>query len=107
MTERRRERWLLLAAALLCLPGLWLRVHRLEWMEFSGDELMTMVQPYRAAHERFALHGILTSAGIYPPNFLVYILALPVTLWRDPAQLVWFIVVWNLVGLACLLRALA
>lgn len=106
MTERNRERWLLLAAALLCLPGLWLRVCKLEWMEFSGDELMTMVQPYRAAHERFALHGILTSAGIYPPNFLVYLLALPVTLSRDPLDIVAFVVMWNLVGLACLLRAL-
>jgi hypothetical protein len=106
MAERDRGRWLLLVAALLCLPGLWMRVERLEWMEFSGDELMTMVQPYRAAHERFAWHGILTSAGISPPNFLVYILALPVTLTRDPELLVWFVVLWNLAGLACLARAL-
>ena len=105
-TASPRGRALLLAALLLLFPGLWLRFHALEWMEFEGDELMTMYQPYRAAHERFALHGILTSAGISPPNFLCYVLALPVTLTREPLTLVLFVAAWNLAGLACLLRAL-
>ncbi len=99
-------RWLVLAAALLLVPGLWMRVTRLEWMEFSGDELMTMVEPYRAAHGPLALHGILTSMAVSPPNFLLYVLALPVSLTREPTTLVWFVVLWNLAGLACVLRLL-
>lgn len=96
-------RWLVLAAACLLVPGLWLRVTRLEWMEFSGDEWMTLVEPYRAAHESFALHGILTSMAVSPPNFLLYLLALPVTLTQEPTELVWFVVLWNLAGLGLFL----
>jgi hypothetical protein len=95
-----------LLAALLILPGLWLRFHALEWMEFAGDELMTMVEPYRAAHGYFRPHGILTSLGISPPNFLLYVLALPVSLSREPTRVVLFVALWNLVGLACVLRFL-
>ena len=97
---------LALAAALLLLPGIWLRFHALDWMEFSGDELTVMYDSYRAAHERLALHGIPASIGIPLPNFLLYLLALPVTLTREPTQIVLFVAFWNLFGLACLLRLL-
>jgi len=93
-------------AALLLLPGLWLRFHALEWMEFSGDEFMILCESYRAGHEQFALHGMPASIGLRLPNFLFYVLALPVSFTRDPVQLVVFVALWNLLGLACVLRLL-
>ncbi len=101
-----RARVVALAAALLILPGIWLRFHALEWMEFASDEAGTMAYAYRAGHERFVLHGLVSSAGVAQPNLLVYLLALPVTLTREPLHIVAFVALWNLAGLGCLLGAL-
>jgi len=101
-----RSRALLIAAALLLLPGLWLRFHALEWMEFAGDEYMILCESYRAGHEQFALTGMPASIGLPLPNFLFYVLALPVSCTRDPVQVVVFVALWNLLGLACVLRLL-
>ena len=100
----RRLAW---AAALLLLPGLWLRLHALEWTEFSGDELSIMYDSYRAGHEHIALHGIPASIGLPLPNFLLYLLALPLTISREPTTIVVFVALLNLLGLACLYRLLA
>jgi hypothetical protein len=93
-------------AALLVLPGLYLRFHGLSWMEFGGDELSILYDSYRALHERFAWHGIPASIGVPLPNFLLYVLALPVSLTRDPVWIAGFIALWNVLGLACVLRVL-
>ncbi len=101
-----RARVIALAAALLILPGIWLRFRQLEWMEFGNDELAILRESYRAGHERFALHGIPASIGLPLPNFLLYLLALPVSWTRDPVAIVALVALWNVVGLACVLRAL-
>ncbi len=100
------NRGLALAAALLIVPGLWLRVRQLDWMEFSGDELALLRESYRAGHEHFALHGIPASIGLPLPNFLLYLLALPLSCTRDPVRIVALVALWNVLGLACVLRAL-
>jgi hypothetical protein len=84
---------------LACLPGLSMRFVGLEWIDFGSDEMAILARAHRASSE-LSLHGIPSSIGIPLPNFLSYLLALPVTLTHDPVAIVRGIALLNLAGVA-------
>lgn len=91
------------ALGALLIPGIVLRLWRLEWMEFSGDEITILYESYRAAHEKLALHGIPASIGMRLPSLMLYLLAIPMAFTRDPVRIVLFVAALNLAGIGLFL----
>ena len=74
----------LVAVALVTLAGGWMRLSRLDLMEFKHDEYTLHALALRNASGDIQLSGVRSSIGIYNPPMAVYILSLPALLSSSP-----------------------
>lgn len=89
------------------------RLWRLDLMEFKADEaeacrLALQVIAGLAGHLRpgqpFPLVGLLSSVGVPNPPLFIYLLALPLALWRDPLAAAGFIALANVAAVGVCFR---
>ncbi len=97
--DNRRE----LGVALIILLAAALRLGRGDLVEYFHDDAMLATLALELADGiRFPLTGILSSTGIPNSPVSVYFLALPFALSSDPAVVIHFIMLWNVLGVALL-----
>ena len=97
--DNRRE----LGVALIILLAAALRLGRGDLVEYFHDDAMLATLALELADGiRFPLTGILSSTGIPNSPVSVYFLALPFALSSDPAVVIHFITLWNVLGVALL-----
>jgi hypothetical protein len=82
---RCRTHWLLLAAIVLL--GGWLRLSRLDLMEFKSDERNLHRLAVKQASGQWQLAGIVSSTGLRNPPMAVYLYAVPALVSSDPVAL--------------------
>ena len=101
MTPRRVKD---IAALLLVLAAaVFVRLYRLDAVEFFHDEAMvSMMAQEMADGQTFPLQGILSSVGIPNPPSSIYVMAVPFALTSDPVVATGFVALLNVLGVGLL-----
>jgi len=98
----RREHALLLV---ILLVAAFVRLWRLDLMEFKGDEAEACRLAYHVfgdplpdGSNKFPVVGLTASVGVHNPPLFIYLVALPLACWRSPYAAVIFIAMSNVVA---------
>lgn len=89
LLEFLRRHWDVIVLAAIVILGGYLRLSRLELMEFKGDEWVLHSLALKEAQGEFQLKGLLSSVKIHNPPMAVYLFAIPALFTKDPIVFAW------------------
>jgi 4-amino-4-deoxy-L-arabinose transferase-like glycosyltransferase len=97
LRQRRIERALLIVILLL---GAWLRLSRLDLIEYKADEAMAIELTLPLVEGRgWIAAGLVSSVGVHNPPMLMYLLALPLAIDVDPITAVIFVALLSIASI--------
>jgi len=86
--------------SLILLAAAWLRLSRLDLMEFKLDEALSVMMVMDALDGKgIPTHGIASSVGVYNPPIFIYLLLAPGLFSSDPIWLTQFIALLNVAAI--------
>jgi len=89
-----------LLIGLILLATAWLRLSRLDLMEFKKDEALSVMMIVDAlSGQGLPTHSIASSVGVYNPPILIYLLLMPGLFSSDPIWLTQFIALLNVAAI--------
>jgi hypothetical protein len=94
-----RRNWDVFVLAGILLLGGWLRVTRLELMEFKADECRLHALALKQAQGDMQLAGLASSAGIHNPAMAVNLFTIPALFTKDPVRFALLPAILNTIAL--------
>jgi hypothetical protein len=98
--ETARRRWELLAVLGIAVLAAWLRLRRLELVEFKVDEAIAIDMARGVLRGDFPTAGLTSSTGARNPPLLIYLTAVPLAVRDDPLAATAFVGVLAVVAVA-------